>query len=129
MNLPQGGIAHGARIVSVGRPIGLGQPLRTEPQQHGTSRHFITVANSDRHRAATVREWAPQHVADTINAELAKRGHACPYFYFSGDEAAGWLDRNVQVPKINSLTLEQWIQEYGKPENRNAEILKSAKGM
>ncbi|HUE03828.1 MAG TPA: hypothetical protein VMR62_30010 [Bryobacteraceae bacterium] len=77
----------------------------------------------------TVRERVPQHVADTINAELAKRGPACPYFYFSGSEAAGWLDRTVQVPKISSLTLDQWIEEYGKLKKRNAEILKAAKGM
>lgn len=55
-----------------------------------------------------------------INAELAKRGHtarlekARPYFYFFGGEAADWLDRTVRVPKVSSLTLEQWVVEFGK---------------
>jgi len=68
-----------------------------------------------------------------INAELAKRGHtarlekAGPYFYFFGGEAADWLDRTVQVPKVNSLTLDQWIEEFGKVKKRNAEIFRAAK--
>jgi hypothetical protein len=69
-----------------------------------------------------------------INAGLAKRGHtarlenAGAYFYFLGGEAAGWLDRTVQVPKVSSPTLEQWIEEFDKLAERNAEILRAAKG-
>lgn len=68
-----------------------------------------------------------------INAELAKHGHttrlekAGPYFYFFGGEAADWLDRTVQVPKISSLTLDQWIEEFGKVKKRNAEIFPAPK--
>jgi len=66
-----------------------------------------------------------------INAELAKRGHTAVlenghgYFYFVGSEADGWLDRTVQVPKVSSLTLEQWVEELDKLEKRNAEILRA----
>jgi hypothetical protein len=69
-----------------------------------------------------------------INAELAKRGHnarlekAGDYFYFFGGGAADWLDRTVRVPKVSSLTLYQWIAEFGKVKERNAEIFRAAKG-
>jgi hypothetical protein len=69
-----------------------------------------------------------------INAELAKRGHtarlekAGPYFYFFGGEAADWLDRTVQVPKISSLTLDQWIDEFSRLKERNAEMFRTGKG-
>jgi hypothetical protein len=69
-----------------------------------------------------------------INAELAKRGHTVllenggGYFYFYGGEVAGWLDRTVQVPKVSSLTLDQWIEEFGKLKKLNAQVLGSAKG-
>jgi hypothetical protein len=69
-----------------------------------------------------------------INAELAKRGHtarlesAGQYFYFLGGEATDWLDRTVQVSKVSSLTLEQWIEAFDKLKKRNAEILRTAKG-
>ena len=45
----------------------------------------------------------------SIHVELAKRGHttrvenAGQYFYFLGGEAADWLDRSVQVPKVSSF--------------------------
>ena len=46
------------------------------------------------------------------------------YFYFWKGEA-NWLDRTVNVPKLSSLTLEQWIDEFtrlkklsGNPSNR-----------
>jgi hypothetical protein len=67
-----------------------------------------------------------------INAELAKRGHTAVlenghgYFYFVGSEADGWLDRTVQVPKVSSLTLEQWVEQSDKLKKRNAEIVRSA---
>jgi hypothetical protein len=69
-----------------------------------------------------------------INAELAKRGHTAllenggGYFYFFGGEAAAWLDRTVRVPKVSSLTLEQWVEEVGKLKKLNAEVFGSAKG-
>lgn len=68
------------------------------------------------------------------NAELAKRGHtarlekAGPYFYFFGGEAADWLDRTVQVSKVSTLTLEQWVEEFDKVKKRNAEIFRAGKG-
>ena len=69
----------------------------------------------------------------TINAELAKRGHNAllenggGYFYFYGGESGGWLDRTVQVPKVSSLTLEQWLEEFDKLKKRNAEIFRTGK--
>ncbi len=66
-----------------------------------------------------------------INAEMERRGHharlerAGPYFYFFGGEAADWLDRTVQVGKVSSLTLEQWMDEFEKLKKRNAEIFKT----
>ena len=69
-----------------------------------------------------------------INAELSRRGHtarlenADGYFYFSGGEAASWLDRTVQVPKVSSLTLEQWMEEFDQLAKRNAEIFGQATG-
>ena len=44
-----------------------------------------------------------------INEELAKRGSGARlekgdgYFYFSGGEAADWLDRTVNAPNLSSL--------------------------
>lgn len=69
----------------------------------------------------------------SINAELAKRGHTARlengggYFYFDGGETAGWLDRTVQVPKVSSLTLEQWVEEFDKLKKRNTEIFRAPK--
>jgi hypothetical protein len=54
----------------------------------------------------------------TINDELAKRGYTARlakgagYFYFRPDEAADWLDRTVEVPTVNSLTLPEWMAEF-----------------
>jgi hypothetical protein len=53
-----------------------------------------------------------------INDELAKRGYtarlarARGYFYFQFGEAAYWLDRTVNLPTLNSLTLPEWITEF-----------------
>jgi hypothetical protein len=64
----------------------------------------------------------------TINAELFKRGvhleRGKGYFYFMGGEAANWLDRTVRVPKVSSLTLAQWIGEFERLRELNAEIMK-----
>jgi hypothetical protein len=68
-----------------------------------------------------------------INAELAKRGQTAllenggGYFYFYGGESVGWLDRTVQVPKVSSLTLEQWVEQFDKLKKRNAEIFRAGK--
>ena len=68
-----------------------------------------------------------------VNAELAKRGHTVVlengggYFYFVGAEAAGWLDKTVRVPKVSSLTLDQWIAEFDRLKKLNAEILGAGK--
>ena len=64
-----------------------------------------------------------------INDELAKRGHSVRlekgdgYFYFSGDDAADWLDRTVKVPNVSSLTLDRWMNEFERLEKLNKEIL------
>jgi hypothetical protein len=69
-----------------------------------------------------------------INAELAKRGiiarleNAGGYFYFCDGEAADWLDRTIPVPKVSSLNVDQWIEEFGKLKKRNAEILSAGQG-
>ncbi len=64
-----------------------------------------------------------------INDELAKRGHTARlekgdgYFYFQLGEAADWLDRTVGVRTINSLTLKEWMQEFGRLKELNAQIM------
>jgi hypothetical protein len=66
-----------------------------------------------------------------INAELAKRGvrleRGGGYFYFLGGEAANWLDKTVRVPKVSSLTLEQWIGEFERLKKLNGEIMRTGK--
>lgn len=53
-----------------------------------------------------------------INEELGMRGYtarlakSARYFYFQFGEASDWLDRTVNVPTLNSLTLPEWIQEF-----------------
>jgi len=65
----------------------------------------------------------------TINDELGKRGHtarldkASGYFYFKGGEAADWLDRTVNVPTVSSLTLAEWMAEFERLKQLNAEIM------
>ena len=65
-----------------------------------------------------------------INAELARLGstarlaRASGYFYFQFGEAVNWLDRSVNVPKLNALTLKQWVDEYRRLKKVNAEIMK-----
>lgn len=66
-----------------------------------------------------------------INEELAKRGYSAglekgdSYFYFSGGEAADWLDRTVNAPNVSSLTIEQWIDEFERLKKLNKDILRS----
>ena len=54
-----------------------------------------------------------------INDELARLGFAARlakgdgYFYFSEGEAADWLDKTVKARTINSLTLKEWVADFG----------------
>jgi len=67
----------------------------------------------------------------TINAELTKHGldtkltKGDGYFYVGSGEATEWLDRTVRVPTVNSLTLEQWIEEVRKLRDRNRKLMRS----
>jgi hypothetical protein len=64
-----------------------------------------------------------------VNDELARRGHharlekASGYFYFWSEDSAGWIDRTVRVPKLNSITLDQWVGEYLWLKKVNAEMM------
>jgi hypothetical protein len=64
----------------------------------------------------------------TVNDELARRGYKAQlakgkgYFYFEGGEASDWLDRTVSVRTISSLTLKQWVEEFERLKNLNAQI-------
>ena len=66
-----------------------------------------------------------------INEELAKRGSGAKlergdgYFYFSGGEAADWLDRTVNAPSLSSLSLDQWMAEFDRLKKLNKEILRA----
>ncbi len=68
-----------------------------------------------------------------INDELRRRGHNVllakgdGYYYFWSGEAAGWLDRTVQTPTLNSLTLEQWLGEFHRLKDLNRRIEGAAK--
>jgi protein involved in ribonucleotide reduction len=67
-----------------------------------------------------------------INAELERRGHrgvlakGDGYFYFTSGEAADWLDKTVNVPTLNSLTMEEWVNEFARLQKLNAEIMQGA---
>jgi hypothetical protein len=67
----------------------------------------------------------------TINAELAKRSSKAllvkgdGYFYFVGVEADDWLDRTIRVPTLQSLSLEQWIDEFQKLSEQNRKLMQS----
>jgi hypothetical protein len=67
----------------------------------------------------------------TIDDELRRLGHdvhlqkGAGYFYFWKGAANHWLDRTVNVPKVSSLTLEQWIGEFNRLKKLNAEMLSS----
>jgi hypothetical protein len=64
-----------------------------------------------------------------INSELERLGcHAVlargdGYFYVWGGEAADWLDRTVRVPTLQSLTLEQWIEQFRLLREKNQDLL------
>jgi hypothetical protein len=72
-------------------------------------------------RQETAEYWFQNKMRLTlkaINDELARRGYTARlakstgYFYFQFGEAASWLDRTVNVPTLNSLTLPEWIIEF-----------------
>jgi hypothetical protein len=64
----------------------------------------------------------------TITDELKRLGHDVHiekddgYFYFWKGDANNWLDRTVNVPKVSSLTLEQWIAEYDRLKKLNQQL-------
>jgi len=66
-----------------------------------------------------------------INEQLNARGYKARlkegdgYFYFSSGETLEWVDRTVRVPTLNSLTLEQWLQQFEKLKQVNRDILMS----
>jgi hypothetical protein len=65
------------------------------------------------------------------NEELAKQGSGARlekrdgYFYFSGGEAADWLDRTVNAHSLSSLSLDQWMAEFDRLKKLNKEILRA----
>ena len=65
----------------------------------------------------------------TIDDELRRLGHDVHvekgdgYFYFWKGEANDWLDRTVNVPKVSSLTLEQWVDQFNRLKNLNEEMM------
>ena len=46
---------------------------------------------------------------------------------FEHPEAADWLDGVVKVRKINSLTLKQWMEEFTRLKEMNAQMMGSVK--
>jgi len=69
-----------------------------------------------------------------INDELAKQGYTPRlakggnYFYFQNGEAEEWLDKTVNVPTVNSLTLPEWVAELQRLKKLNAEIMGGKRG-
>ena len=65
-----------------------------------------------------------------INEELMRRGPTARlergrgYFYFHLGEAAGWLDRTVRVPSVNSLSPKQWLDEFERLKKLNQQIMR-----
>ena len=66
-----------------------------------------------------------------INDELARRGIAARlaqgdgYFFFRGSESTEWLDKTVRVATLSSLTVAQWLDEFGRLKKLNEKIMKS----
>lgn len=66
-----------------------------------------------------------------LNEELARLGHqarlekASGYFYFWTGDAADWIDRTVQVPKISALTLTQWVEEFRRLKKVDQKIMRA----
>lgn len=70
----------------------------------------------------------------TVNDELAKRGHKAAlakgdgYFYFTGPDTKDWLDVSIGVRTINSHTLKEWMDEFKRLKELNAQIMRTARG-
>jgi hypothetical protein len=68
-----------------------------------------------------------------VNEELARNGFNTTlakgdgYFYFTSGEAADWLDSTVRVPTLSSLSLSDWIGEFRRLRDLNAQIGKASK--
>jgi hypothetical protein len=64
----------------------------------------------------------------TVNDRLAELGYNARlekgdgYFYFSGGEAADWLDCTVKVATLSSLTLDQWVDEFKRLKRLNEDM-------
>ena len=64
-----------------------------------------------------------------VNEELARRGHRVllekgdGYFYFRTGEAADWLDRTVQVYKVNDLSVDEWVARFEELQRKNRSVL------
>ena len=68
-----------------------------------------------------------------VNDELVRLGHqarlekASGYFYFWCGDAADWIDRTVQVPRVSALTLSEWVAEFKRLKKLNAAMMRSPK--
>jgi hypothetical protein len=66
-----------------------------------------------------------------VNDRLTELGHNARlekgdgYFYFSGSEAADWLDRTVKLPILSSLTLDEWLREFERLKKLNEGMLRA----
>jgi hypothetical protein len=53
-----------------------------------------------------------------VNAAIEKLGgkerlvHGKGYFYFTGGDSELWPRSSVMIYRLNSMTLEQWVEEY-----------------
>ena len=71
----------------------------------------------------------------TINDELRRLGEDVHiekgdgYFYVWKGDANNWLDRTINVPKVSSLTLKQWIEEFNRLKRLNGEMLSGKEPM
>ena len=63
-----------------------------------------------------------------VNDELSRLGYtarlakASGYFLFQSGEAADWLDRTIAADKVSSRTVQEWIDEFHRLQNLNAQI-------
>jgi hypothetical protein len=80
----------------------------------------------------TVHSLEPVRLSlKAINAELAKHqfsarlGKGDGFFYVWSGEASEWLDRTMRVPRLRSLTLEQWVEELRKLREKNRQLMRS----
>lgn len=81
----------------------------------------VSAWRQGRESAAHVGEELAQN---DINGLLAAGDG---YFYFWSGEAAGWLDRTVQVERVNDLSLEEWVARFHALRRKNQQILAAVK--